>query len=59
MLCLQVKTTFSSDNLIPGIIDRSFCEGCVEVQLMVSAVIVMLTSAVVCSVALVPNVCQC
>ena len=58
MLYLSIETAFSSNNLIPRIIDRSLCEGCVEVQLMVSAVVVMLTSAVVCSVALVPNVCQ-
>ena len=39
--------------------NRSLCKGCVKVQLMVSAVVVVLASAVVCAVASVPNIRQC
>ena len=58
MLFLSIKTAFSSNNSIQRIINRAFGKGCVEVQLMVAAVVVMLTSAVVCSVACVPNIRQ-
>jgi len=39
-------------------LNRSLCKGCVEVQHMVSAVIVVLVSAVVCVVAFVPYICK-
>ena len=38
--------------------DCAFCKGCVEVQHMVSAVIVMLISAVIRTVCCVPDVCK-
>ena len=39
-------------------LNRSFGEGCVEVQHMVAAAVVMVVSAVVFPLAVVPNVCQ-
>ena len=56
MLYLHSKTAFSSNNLIQRIIDRAFGKGCVVVEHMVAAVVVVLAPAVVCAVARVPDV---
>ena len=43
MLYLSIETAFSSNNLIPRIINRAFGEGCVKVQHMVTTVVMILS----------------
>ena len=38
--------------------DYAFCKSCMEVQHMVSAVVVVLISAVICTVCRIPDVCE-
>lgn len=49
-------SVFPLNNFIQGIIDCALCEHCVVIRHMVSAVVVMLISAVVAAVGFVPDV---
>ena len=49
-------SAISSNNLIRGIIDRTFGKSGVEVEHVVAAVIVVVAPAVACAVAGVPDV---
>lgn len=62
MLYLHSKTAFSSNNLIQRIIDCPVRKGCVVVEHMVSAVVVMVAPAIIRTVGGIPDIrklCHC